>query len=245
MYKKIVKAKYSHRIDSDDLSIKFEPKIEFSKRDFDFTVKQKKIIERLISERTNVVFLSGPAGCTKTYLSIYAALRLLQENVAESLMYIRTVVESGDRNVGTLPGSHEEKLMPYSMPLDDKLFEILKPQTYTHIKNQKDIIECIPVNYLRGRNWEDKIVVFDEAQNATFKELTTALTRIGENTKLFICGDAMQSDINGKSGFSEMMSLFTNQDASEHGIYCYEFDESDIKRSPLVRYIVETISQKR
>ena len=72
----------------------------------------------------------------------------------------------------------------------------------------KKIVNAIPVNFLRGSNWRNKIIIADESQNFTFKELTTLVTRLGENSKLFICGDPMQSDINGKSGFSEMTDLF-------------------------------------
>ena len=72
----------------------------------------------------------------------------------------------------------------------------------------------MPINYLRGSNWTNKIIIADESQNFTAKELTTLITRLGENSKLFICGDPMQSDINGKSGFKTISNLFNDQESN-------------------------------
>tara|TARA_R110000822_G_scaffold110654_6_gene240997 strand:+ start:23964 stop:24653 length:690 start_codon:yes stop_codon:yes gene_type:complete len=222
------------------------PQIEFKHRKFHFTKKQKHVIDSLLSDRSQIVFLSGPAGCTKTYLAIYAALSLLRDSNCEKISYVRTIIESGERSVGTLPGGQEEKLMPFTRPLDDKLYEILSPNSYAMLNQySQKYIESIPVNYLRGSSWENEVIVFDEAQNARFKELTTAMTRVGHNTKLFLCGDPMQSDINGKSGFVEMADMFNNEMSVNEGIRVFNFDESDIKRSELVKYIVKTISSQK
>ena len=126
------------------------------------------------------------------------------------------------------------------MPLDDKLEEMLSPQEIKYIYDKK-IVNAIPVNFLRGSNWRNKIIIADESQNFTFKELTTLVTRLGENSKLFICGDPMQSDINGKSGFSEMTDLFNDKDSSEQGIHCFDFTKNDIMRSEILKYIVNKI----
>ena len=99
-------------------------------------------------------------------------------------------------------------------PLADKLEEMI---SYS-LKNElieRLRIQAMPINYIRGANWINKIVVADEAQNFTFKELTTLITRAGENTKLFICGDPMQSDINGKTGFKQMYDLFNDEESAE------------------------------
>jgi phosphate starvation-inducible PhoH-like protein len=104
-------------------------------------------------------------------------------------------------------------------------------------------VQAIPVNFLRGANWTSKIVIADEAQNFTFKELTTLITRLGEDSQLFICGDYMQSDINGKSGFSDMFKLFDDQESREKGIQCFSFGLKDIKRSRLLSYIIRKLSE--
>ena len=99
-------------------------------------------------------------------------------------------------------------------------------------------IQAMPINYLRGASWKDKVVVADEAQNFTFKELTTLITRLGKNTKLFICGDFMQSDINGKTGYSKMFNLFKDKESEKNGIHCFSFTKDDILRSELQKYII-------
>ena len=85
----------------------------------------------------------------------------------------------------------------------------------------------------------------DEAQNATYKELTTLITRIGENCKLFLCGDLMQSDINGKSGFGDMMDLFNDEESRSKGISIFKFNNSDIKRSEILKFIIKKLNQKK
>ena len=92
--------------------------------------------------------------------------------------------------MGALPGNADEKFNPYMLPLEDKLEELLKPSDHQRLFYEKRI-DALPINYLRGANWRNKVVVADEAQNFTFKELTTLITRIGEGTKLFVCGDFM------------------------------------------------------
>ena len=99
----------------------------------------------------------------------------------------------------------------------------------------------MPINFLRGASWNNKIVIADEAQNFTFKELTTLITRIGEGTKIFICGDSMQSDINGKTGFPSMCELFDDYKSKRRGIECFEFTHEDIKRSHLLKFIVSRL----
>jgi phosphate starvation-inducible PhoH-like protein len=106
-------------------------------------------------------------------------------------------------------------------------------------------ISAVPINFLRGANWNNRLIVADEAQNFTFKELTTLITRVGEGTKLIICGDFMQSDINGRSGFKEMFDLFSCEESIEHGITSFEFTNRDIVRSKILKYIVSRIENHK
>ena len=103
------------------------------------------------------MFVSGPAGSTKTYMAVYTALRYLSSSDNLDLLYVRTVIESAEKGLGALPGDIEEKFNPYLMPLEDKLFEMLPPGKTTG----KDLmnsgrIQAMPINYLRGANWTDK-----------------------------------------------------------------------------------------
>lgn len=207
--------------------------------------KQKKFVDIALDENCKIVFVSGPAGSTKTYMAVFAALRQLQKQDELDLLYVRTAIESAEKGLGALPGTIEEKFNPYMAPLEDKLDEML-PKT-TSIKHElikSGRVQAMPINFLRGASWIDKIVIADESQNFTFKELVTLITRIGENTKLYVCGDAMQSDINGKSGFLDMVHLFDDQESRDKGIYCFRFNEQDIFRSEILKYIVKKLKSK-
>jgi len=209
------------------------------------TEKQKGLVQLAIDNDTKIIFISGPAGSSKTYISVYSALRLLSQYNELDLIYIRTIIESAEKGLGALPGGLDEKFNPYILPLEDKLNEILP--TNTTIKKDlinKGRVQAMPINFLRGADWKSKVVILDEAQNATFKELTTLITRLGENSKLFICGDIMQSDINGRSGFSGMMDLFNDKESESRGIHTFRFTEEDIKRSEILKYIIRKLSKQ-
>jgi len=209
-------------------------------KDFKLTDKQKSLAQIAFDKNTKVVFVSGCAGSSKTFLSVYCALHLLNKHPGFEIKYIRTIAESGDRNLGALPGTIGEKFNPFMMPLYDKLDELI-PINQSKALEEQGFIEALPVNYLRGASWKDKIIIADETQNFSTKELTTLITRIGENTKMFICGDPMQSDIGNKSGFSKMFDLFNNEESEKQGIYCFEFGEEDIMRSEILKYIVKVL----
>jgi phosphate starvation-inducible PhoH-like protein len=128
------------------------------------------------------------------------------------------------------------------IPLYDKLDELI-PMAQSKYLETSGIIEALPVNFLRGATWNEKIIIADESQNYSSKELITLLTRIGENTKMFICGDAMQSDIGNKSGFMKVYDLFNNKESEDRGIYCFQFNEEDIMRSEILKYIVTVLKR--
>jgi phosphate starvation-inducible protein PhoH len=104
-------------------------------------------------------------------------------------------------------------------------------------------ISAIPVGFLRGLNWNAKVIIADEAQNLTHKELLTLITRTGEFSKVFILGDPDQSDINGKSGFLKMMTIFDDVESKENGIHTFKLTEDDIVRSGLVQYIIKKVKK--
>ena len=207
-----------------------------------FTEKQKEFLKLSIARDTKAMFIRGPAGTTKTYLAVYSALQLFNINNDYDIIYIRTIAESGEKGLGSLPGDVGEKFNPFMLPLNDKLEEMISSQERSFLA-QKKIINALPINYLRGSNWINKIIIADESQNFTFKELTTLITRLGENSKLFICGDPMQSDINGKSGFDKMANVFNDKASADQGIHCFDFTKDDILRSEILKFIVEKIEK--
>lgn len=206
----------------------------------ELTDKQKKFIELALDKKVKMLLVSGPAGTTKTYLAVLASLMLMNEKRISDILYIRSIVESADVKMGTLPGEANDKLSPYKRPLIDKLDELL-PRSDVSFLIKDNRIEGLPVGYLRGLNWNAKAVIGDEMQNCTKKELITLMTRIGEFCKVFICGDPQQSDINGRSGFQSIFNLFNDDASKEHGIYTFEFTEDDILRSELAKFIVKKV----
>jgi len=228
-----------------DLEIgQFKSKITV--KNIGLTEKQKSLVRLGLDDNNKVIFITGPAGSTKTFMAVYCALKKLKQSDELDLMYVRTVIESAEKGLGALPGDIDEKVNPYMAPLDDKLRELLPSTTSVRtelIRTKR--VQAMPVNFLRGASWVNKIVVADEAQNFTFKELTTLMTRLGENSQLFICGDYMQSDINGKSGFKDMFDLFNSQESQDNGIQCFSFNLSDIKRSKILSYIIQKIGSKQ
>jgi phosphate starvation-inducible PhoH-like protein len=204
------------------------------------TEKQEKLLKIIFDGDSKIIFISGPAGTSKTYVAIYGALQLYNMNNERGITYVRTIAESGEKSLGALPGEMAEKINPYMMPMNEKLDELLVPGQASTLK-EKDIIKGMPINYLRGASWRDEVVIADESQNFTFKELTTLMTRLGEGSKLIICGDPMQSDINGKSGFADMYGLFNDAESKEKGIHTFHFGPEDIKRSEILKYVISKL----
>ena len=211
---------------------------------FELTAKQKEFLKIAFDEDTKIIFVSGPAGSSKTFISIYAALQLFNMNMERDIFYVRTIAESGEKNLGSLPGDVNEKFHPFMMPLMDKLTELMRPDQIK-LMLEENIIQCAPINYLRGASWANKLVIADESQNFTRKELITLITRIGENSKYFICGDTMQSDINGKTGFEPLLNIFDDEEAKEHGIHTFRFSKEDIVRSEILKFIVDRLENNK
>lgn len=219
--------------------LKITPKFPYR-----FTKNQKTFIDLALSPDVKVMFVSGMAGTSKTILATYCGLKLMQEQNAESITYVRSIVESSDRSLGFLPGDLVEKISPYMKPLEEKLIELIPPNQIKELQHQGRV-DAMPVNFLRGLDFrpiEDptsiKVLILDEFQNCTSAEIKTALTRVGEGCKVFICGDPEQSDIK-HSGFQKAFNLFANdQESMDHGIYTFKFGIEDVVRSKLVKFIL-------
>lgn len=208
----------------------------------ELTIKQKRFLDTALDKTTKIMFVSGPAGTSKTYMSILSALILMNQKRVSDLLYLRSAVESSDSKLGFLPGEANEKMAPYIQPLLEKLSELTNKATIDCLQKEERL-ESIPIGFLRGLNWNARCIVADEAQNMTYKELITLITRTGEFSKVFILGDPDQSDINGKSGFIKMMNGFDDVESKENGIQIFKFDEDDIVRSALVKFIIKKLKK--
>ena len=211
-------------------------------QEFELNNTHKSFIKLALDKDTKVSIIDGPAGSGKTYLSVLAALNCLKHHYVEEIVYIRSIVESASKSLGSLPGEADEKFLPWMYPLFDKLQELLTEPDAKHLISQ-DIIRGIPVNFVRGATFRNSCVIVDEAQNLTLPELITILTRIGKNCKYFIVGDTRQSDIGKKSGFESIFGLFNDYISERKGIYTHEFTSMDVVRSEILKFIVEKLEE--
>lgn len=208
----------------------------------DLTDNQIKLIDLILNKETKVVFVSGPAGTSKTFCAILSALQLISDRKVSDIIYVRSLIESAEKSMGHLKGSEFEKLHPYTLPLMDKLGELLpKGESDMLLKEQRVCGQY--VGFLRGQSFSAQFLLIDETQNFTFNEIFTTLTRIGQFSKMVLCGDETQSDIGNKSGFTKMISIFDDEESRSNGIHCFKFTESDIVRSEIVKFIVKKVKK--
>ena len=212
-------------------------------KELPWTDKQREIINLFLNKDTKVMFLKGPAGASKTIISMYCGLQLLNSRRISDLVLIRSAVESSDSKLGYLPGTVEDKFSVYLTPFNDKFSELLTTSQIKKLETDNRITIC-PINFARGLHFSVKFVCCDEAQNLTTKELQTLLTRTGEFCKVIICGDPEQSDLpKDKSGFKKVYEAFDNYESRDLGIQCVELGEQDIVRSEICKYIVRKFKQ--
>lgn len=219
-------------------------KESLSIRELNWTEKQKKLIDLILDKNTNIVFISGPAGSSKSICAIYCALKLLNDKKMGSIKYLRTAIESSNKSLGYLSGDKIQKMEPYLEPCLDKLEELLPQSQVNNLINEKRI-EGDVINYVRGRQINNSVWIADEIQNFTFQEIVTLITRIGKFSKLILCGDLSQSDINGKSGFKPIIDIFNDEESRRNGIHTFEFTKEDIMRSGTVKFIVEKLESHK
>lgn len=206
----------------------------------DLTARQLQFIDLVLDRKTKLVFVDGPAGTSKTFLSVYCGLLLLQKRSISDILYIRSVAESASKSLGYLPGAQEDKMQPFLMPLMDKLDELLpRPEVDKLIKDER--ATGAPINFLRGASFNTRFIISDESQNLDIKEATTLITRLGQFSKMVVAGDKGQSDINGRSCMPKLFDLFNDQSSRDQGIHCFAFTKDDIVRSGVLRYIVERL----
>lgn len=176
----------------------------------------------------------GPAGTGKTFLAVAAALRCLELNIVERIILTRPIVEAGEK-LGFLPGDIYEKVHPYLKPIYDAFFTLLGYDRF-HALREDEIIEIIPLAYMRGRTLENAYIVLDEAQNTLPEQMKMFLTRLGINSKMAVTGDITQIDLENKkrSGLVELVKMF--EDSAD--IKIISFQPQDIVRHPLVKKII-------
>jgi phosphate starvation-inducible PhoH-like protein len=180
-----------------------------------------------------LVFGVGPAGTGKTYLAAAFGAHLLYERRVERLILSRPALEAGER-LGFLPGDLKEKIDPYLRPLYDALFDVMGEQCVKLM--EQGTIEVAPLAFMRGRTLARAFVILDEAQNCSSSQMKMFLTRLGEDSRMVVAGDASQSDLPGgrAEGLNEALNILTGVE----GVAVARFSQKDVVRHALVTRIV-------
>jgi len=187
-------------------------------------------------DKHDVLFLIGPAGCGKTMLACAFGISEVISKKKKKIVLTRPIVEAGE-SLGYLPGSFEEKVNPYMLPMYDSIDRCIGrdgPQREIISRS----IEIAPVAYLRGRTFHDSVCIFDEAQNASMSQLKLFLTRFGANSKIIITGDPAQSDLGLRE--QALMNVVKKLE-NLNGVGVIYFKPSSIVRHPLIASILEKL----
>ncbi len=183
----------------------------------------------------DLVVAIGPAGTGKTFLACAQAVIALENREVDRVILTRPVVEAGEK-LGFLPGDLQEKVNPYLRPLYDAFYTIMGPKKFNRYR-EENIIEIVPIAYMRGRTLDDAMIILDEAQNTSSGQMQMFLTRMGFNSKTVVTGDITQVDLekHEPSGLIEVQDVLKDIDGVEF-IY---FTGSDVVRHQLIKKIID------
>lgn len=183
----------------------------------------------------------GSAGTGKTYASLYLAFEdVLEKEEYEKVIVIRSAVQS--REQGFMPGKLNEKMENYELPYIDITNDLFGRGDAYQILKQKGMVQFMSTSFVRGLTWDNCVVVVDEIQNMNYEELRTVITRIGESSKIILCGDTRQDDLRNsknradRSGLSNFIKVIDNMNC----FAVVEFTKDDIVRSGLVKDFITT-----
>ncbi len=189
---------------------------------------------------SDLTLCKGPAGCGKTYLAVALAVEALKSRSIRKIVLVRPAVEAGE-SLGFLPGDLQAKLNPYLRPLLDALNEMLDYDQVKYLM-EHDVIEVIPLAYMRGRTLNEAFIILDEAQNTTSAQMKMFLTRMGLGSKIVVSGDITQVDLPG--GVTSGLRDAWHRLGGIRGVSFVKLDASDIVRHRLVQDIVDRYEAK-
>lgn len=184
---------------------------------------------------SDLTMCKGPAGCGKTYLAVALAVEALKTRSIRKIVLVRPAVEAGE-SLGFLPGDLQAKLNPYLRPLLDALNEMLDYDQVKYLM-EHDVIEVIPLAYMRGRTLNEAFIILDEAQNTTSAQMKMFLTRMGIGSKIVVSGDITQVDL--PAGVTSGLRDAWHRLGGIRGVSFVKLGSGDIVRHRLVQEIVD------
>ncbi len=201
------------------------------------SVNQERYLESIRTK--DLVFGIGPAGTGKTYLAVAAAVHLLKAGRINKVILVRPAVEAGER-LGFLPGDLQAKVNPYLRPLFDALHDMMDFATIRRFM-ENDVVEVVPLAYMRGRTLNKAVIILDEAQNTTRGQMKMFLTRMGQGSKMVITGDATQIDLPDprESGLIDAARRL----ARTEGVAFIGFGVGDVVRHPMVQKVIDAYGE--
>lgn len=182
-----------------------------------------------------MVFGIGPAGTGKTYLAVACAVAALERGLVSRIVLTRPVVEAGEK-LGFLPGDFYEKVHPYLKPLYDAFHSMVGAERFRTLRDE-EIIEIVPLAYMRGRTLDEAFAILDEAQNTTPEQMKMFLTRMGNGSRMVITGDVTQIDLETKSRSGLVIIQEVLRGVSD--IPFVRFTDVDVVRHPLVQRVLK------
>ena len=195
---------------------------------------RNQITMRDMIRKKRITLATGPAGTGKTFVAVCVAFEELLSGRANGIIVSRPIVPAG-RDFGFLPGTLSDKLNPFMEPIWDTIIDLNLPSIQRLLEGEEGVVECVPLELMRGRTFTEKFIIVDEAQNTTPKQIEMAMTRLGKDSRMVFCGDVTQTDMRGTSGLAVALNLFKLED--EFGIV--KFGLEDIQREGITKTVIE------
>lgn len=206
------------------------------------SVNQESYLLALEDRSKSIVVATGPAGTGKTMLGTLWAMKALKAGEFDKIVISRPNVAVDDKDIGFLPGDIYKKMAPWMMPILDVFKEYFTPQEVEEMIKM-EVIEIVPIAFIRGRTFKNSVVILDEAQGTTVNSMLSVLTRIGEGSRMVVTGDVRQSDRGDKNGLQDLMAKIKTRSDLQH-ITLVEFGRKDIERHPAVGEVLKVYNEE-